>query len=269
MFRESTPRLPAAPPLGAGNSPVFERAELIVPADSQPVRVAWLPDGRTRLIYSAVEGYEYGDLRIAGPQSRALYKSVARVRWSLVLPFRPGWSSASLGVPSHELRDRFLPLEDLWGRAARDLGYELAATPDAGGARPVLARLTRLLEARARATDELASARLARLAVGVMEDGDVRMAHVADRLGVTSRHLRRAFTESVGVGPKEFARAIRLQRAVRSAATSRDWARIATENGYCDQAHLIDDFRALAGLTPGAYFDDRIARPGEADCVAS
>jgi AraC-like DNA-binding protein len=102
-----------------------------------------------------------------------------------------------------------------------------------------------------------------------MEEGDVRMAHVADRLGVTSRHLRRAFTESVGVGPKDFARAIRLQRAVRSAATSRDWARIAAENGYCDQAHLIDDFRALVGLTPGAYFDNRIARPGEADCVAS
>src|SRR5258708_24179153 len=32
-------------------------------------------------------------------------------------------------------------------------------------------------------------------------------------LGVTARHLRRAFTENVGIGPKEFARTVRLQRS--------------------------------------------------------
>ena len=79
------------------------------------------------------------------------------------------------------------------------------------------------------------------------------MESVAKRLGVTARHLRRAFTESVGIGPKEFARTVRLQRAVRSAATSNDWGRIAADAGYYDQAHLIADFRELVGLTPGAF----------------
>ena len=41
------------------------------------------------------------------------------------------------------------------------------------------------------------------------------MESVADRLCVSARHLRRAFTENVGIGPKDFARAVRLQRAVR------------------------------------------------------
>ena len=269
MLREISVRPPAASLAIATTSRVVEGGELLVPADGEPLRVAWLPDGRTRLVYSAIEGCEHGDLRIAGPQSRAFYKTALRVQWSLVLPFRPGWSSASLGVPPHALRDRFLPLEDLWGRAARDLGDELVASPDAGAARRVGASLTLLLETRARAADELASARLAREAVRLMEAGDVRMARVAERLGVTTRHLRRAFSESVGVGPKDFARGVRLRRAVRSAAKSRDWASIAAENGYCDQAHLIDEFRALAGLTPGAYFDERVARPGEAHCVLS
>src|SRR5258708_8290071 len=73
-------------------------------------------------------------------------------------------------------------------------------------------------------------------------------------LGVTARHLRRAFTESVGIGPKEFARTVRLQRAVQTAAaTSNDWGQIAADAGYYDQAHLISDFRELVGLTPGAF----------------
>ncbi len=69
-----------------------------------------------------------------------------------------------------------------------------------------------------------------------------------------AQRVRRAFTENVGVSPKEFARTVRLQRAVRMAATSCDWACIAADAGYYDQAHLIADFRRLVGLTPGAFF---------------
>ena len=80
------------------------------------------------------------------------------------------------------------------------------------------------------------------------------MESVAERLGVTARHLRRAFSEHIGIGPKEFARTVRLQRAVRMAESSKaDWVRIATDAGYYDQAPLIADFRELLGLTPGAF----------------
>lgn len=46
---------------------------------------------------------------------------------------------------------------------------------------------------------------------------------------------------------------MRLQRAVRLAATSKDWVRIAADAGYYDQAHLINDFRELVGLTLGTF----------------
>jgi AraC-like DNA-binding protein len=32
-----------------------------------------------------------------------------------------------------------------------------------------------------------------------------------------------------------------------------DWAEVALAGGYCDQAHLANEFRDLSGITPGAY----------------
>jgi transcriptional regulator GlxA family with amidase domain len=87
----------------------------------------------------------------------------------------------------------------------------------------------------------------------LLEGDQIRVESVANRLGVTSRHLRRAFTETIGIAPKHFARSVRLQRALRMVAASNDWSRVATDAGYYDQAHLIADFRELLGLTPGAF----------------
>lgn len=40
-----------------------------------------------------------------------------------------------------------------------------------------------------------------------------------------------------------------------------DWAAVAAEHGYCDQAHLIDEFQDLADITLGDYLPSRIDGP--------
>ena len=84
---------------------------------------------------------------------------------------------------------------------------------------------------------------------------DTRLSIVADELGVSERHLRRVFLETVGLGPKAFARLARFRRAVRIARAAKGeqaWAEIASATGYYDQAHLIAEFRDIAGTTPRA-----------------
>jgi AraC-like DNA-binding protein len=228
----------------------FEDVRVVAPVPGGALDVERLPDGRTTLVFRVIEAGRKGDLTVAGPRTRALFKNATGVAQVVILQFKPGWSAALLGVAANVLTDRIILLEDLWGRSGGDLCRELLAAPSFPD---VMDRLAHALAARTRQAFEPASGPLARQAVRLLEGGEARVESVAEQLGVTARHLRRAFTESVGVGPKEFARTVRLQRAVQRAATSKDWARIAAEAGYYDQAHLIADFRQLIGLTPGAF----------------
>ncbi|WP_437842329.1 helix-turn-helix domain-containing protein [Sorangium sp. So ce1153] len=245
-----------------------EDVRALVPVAGRALHVERLPDGRTTLVFRVMEGGRRGDVTVAGPRTRALFKDATGVARAVMLQFKPGWSAPLLGVAASALTDRNVPLEDIWGRSGGDLCLDLLA---ARSVPEVLDRLSRAIALRTHQTSEPASARLARRAVRLLEGDEVRVESVAERLGVTARHLRRAFTESVGIGPKEFARTVRLQRAVRMAATSRDWARIAADAGYYDQAHLIADFRELVGLTPGAFLKragDRGVRFGSGEAEA-
>ncbi|KQQ00120.1 hypothetical protein ASG06_16700 [Rathayibacter sp. Leaf185] len=79
------------------------------------------------------------------------------------------------------------------------------------------------------------------------------VADIAAELRSSPRSLQRAVALSVGRGPHEVARRIRLQEVVRRLSAREDIAAIAAELGYTDQAHLTNEFRAVAGTTPGAY----------------
>lgn len=71
---------------------------------------------------------------------------------------------------------------------------------------------------------------------------------------MSERHLRRVFRTAVGVSPKTFAKLTRFHDALREARLERhaSWASIASAAGYYDQAHLIAEFRMIAGATPEA-----------------
>jgi transcriptional regulator GlxA family with amidase domain len=80
--------------------------------------------------------------------------------------------------------------------------------------------------------------------------------------GVSGRQLGRRFRVAVGVGPKLLARVLRFRHAweLGHAGPVR-WPALALACGYCDQAHLIRDFRRFAGTTPAAAVSDLSKTP--------
>ena len=93
--------------------------------------------------------------------------------------------------------------------------YPSAAAAEAAGFRPCLKCRPELAPGFA-ATE--AGAKLARAAARMIEDGvanDVDLSQVAERVGVTDRHLRRIFAEEFGVSPVQYAQTHRLLLAKR------------------------------------------------------
>ncbi len=80
---------------------------------------------------------------------------------------------------------------------------------------------------------------------------------------MSSRQLQRRFSAAVGLSPKQFARVRRLREALLHLVEESDvsWAAVAAELGFADQAHLIREFSALAGLPP-VVVSERIRRIG-------
>jgi AraC-like DNA-binding protein len=209
-----------------------------------PQRIESLPDGRTTLVVRTMDDGS-SEAWVIGPRTRARFKTATGVARAVLVELNPGWAGSVLGVSMSELVDRYVTLDELWGSRGRALRDELVAIDDAT---ELVERVTGVLAAR---TVESSSARLARRAVQLL-DHEGRVERAAALLGITARHLRRVFVESVGIGPKDYVRCMRLQRAVRNIGAS-DWGRVAADAGYYDQAHLIADFHDLVGLTPTAY----------------
>lgn len=69
------------------------------------------------------------------------------------------------------------------------------------------------------------------------------------------RSLQRLFAEYVGASPKWVLRRARLHEAAARAEEEAgiDWAALAADLGYCDQAHLTRDFTAAVGAPPAKY----------------
>jgi AraC-like DNA-binding protein len=69
------------------------------------------------------------------------------------------------------------------------------------------------------------------------------------------RRFAQLFREQVGLTPKLYCRLRRFQEVVRKFAAGGpvDFADVAAAGGYCDQAHLANDFRAFSGVSPGAW----------------
>lgn len=196
---------------------------------------------------------------VVGAMTRAFVAPSATVTGFAGIRFRPGEALAFLDVAAADARDALLsPLDAGLGNIA-DLAEKIAGTTPSEWPTALDAwLLSRISNARSADTRVRRAVELTCAA-----DGSVRVSELALQVGVSERQLERAFAERVGLSPKLLARVLRLQALVGSldsvASASASWAALGAQYGFADQAHLVREVRALAGVTPTALVRERVS----------
>ena len=196
-------------------------------------------------------------------------------RHFMVVRFTPMGAHLFLGLPMHLIANEALHLESI----------------DPALARVVMSRIgvARTWAARFAAMEALIAERVAEAAIPrsidsiwrrlVATEGRVALGSLAAEMDCSHRTLIARFRTCVGFPPKKIAKLLRFNRAMRSLDKlsrteanepaskpyieadevghrdkgSIEWADLAADCGYFDQAHLIKDFSAFAGRTPAAF----------------
>src|SRR5690348_15439835 len=163
--------------------------------------------------------------------------------------FRPFWQA-----PISQLTDRVVPAARLFGPRAEKTRQASMDDLDVDdgimlGCAEVLL-LSVVLD-----RDPLAE-QAAALVSRITEDPALRRVdQLSAESGMTARSLQRLFADYVGVSPKWVMRRARLHEAAERADSGEpvDWAALASDLGYADQAHLTRDFTVTIGVAPTRY----------------
>jgi AraC-like DNA-binding protein len=167
---------------------------------------------------------------------------------------RPGGAWPFLGIPLREFSGQVVELEDVLGPEIAELRERLG---EASGDETRFDLMEEWLRCRWRTPPT----RAVSYAVNLIQRGETaaQIGRIADRIGISHKHLLREFDRCVGLNPKTFARVCAFQRVIQSVGQKAkvEWADTASKCGYYDQAHLIREFRAFSGLTPMSYLARR------------
>jgi len=207
------------------------------------------PDGCLDIVYSPGTG-----LRLVGAMTRGERYTLEAGARTVGIRFQPGMAGGHLGLQAEELTGQVIALEDVWGRRARQLQARLDGTDSPVAwqrlLHDALAPPARSPEAVERAIAAIVAAR-----------GNLDVEWAASQAGLSARQFRRRCAESSGLAPKHLCRVLRFRHACALASRGAAWALVAAEAGYCDQAHLIRDFREFTGGPPMAVFSKTAAPP--------
>lgn len=199
--------------------------------------------GESAVLESSIIGTMTEALVVPGGESGSDFAAVR---------FLPGGAYPFLKIPAHEFTDQAIELKHAFGREVREIEDKLIERRSPLQRVALLERL--LLDRLPRGHDQ--DHDMIRLGHEIwLRPHELSVKELSSQIGISERQLERKFSRHAGIGPKALLRILRFQQVLKSAqaAVRPDWAGLAVDCGYFDQAHLIRDFRRYTGLSPKKY----------------
>ena len=212
----------------------------------EPYLAETLPFPSVHLVIEPHKSYVQGVMR---RKFSSLLQGQGRV---FGIKFRPGAFYPFIKSPVSRLTDRSLCLSDVFGAAGHALAAAMLPVEDK---EKMVELAENFLRGRLPERDEnIELINSITSYIGANRD-ITRVDDVVDRLHLSKRTLQRLFSRYVGVSPKWVIQRYRLHEAAEQLAEGQvvDWAGLAAELGYFDQAHFIKDFKTIVGKSPLEY----------------
>ncbi|MGH3156740.1 MAG: DUF6597 domain-containing transcriptional factor [Streptosporangiaceae bacterium] len=166
--------------------------------------------------------------------------------------FRPAGFRPFLAGPASAITDQEIVLAEIFGPAADGLTERVHAAADGEEMAAEADRFLASVVPSAPQPSEATTAVAERAAADPRWSGWTRW---RPGRGVGVRQLQRRFSDHVGISAKALIRRYRLYEAAEQARLRHDidWADLAAQLSYSDQAHLSREFNALLGMPPRQY----------------
>lgn len=193
-----------------------------------------------------------GKSRIGGPATKRFSTVLEGKGRVFAVKFKPAGFQPFAGVSVSKFADRTVPLGEVFGNSGDELDETIiaAATDEAR-----IAAVEDLLSERSFKEDAKVGL-VNEIVYSVLAEREIlRVDDLVERFGLNKRTLQRLFAKYVGVSPKWVIQRYRLHEAAEILAAGEPASQIdlALDLGYSDQAHFVRDFKAIVGVSPGAY----------------
>ncbi|MGW2018002.1 AraC family transcriptional regulator [Streptomyces sp. NPDC001927] len=223
---------------------------------SEPYASHVVPHPSVNVVFQRYRDEDTTFAEVAGIGLELFTKKLTGVGRVCGVQFRPGgFRPFAPDRPVSEWTGRRVPLDTVFTDADA-ASVTAVLDPETDHAR--VAALDAFLLAHGPAPDPQATQAMELVQLARTDRSIRRVSELARAAGLSSRSLQRLFAHHVGVGPKWVILRYRIHEALeRAEATGTegapDWAGLAAELGYSDQAHLVRDFTATVGVPPTAY----------------
>ncbi len=220
---------------------------------SMPDAYTVLPSASATMVIAVSLSGFHSSLRGVDTRASRVGDHANKMKLLLLIEFMPGGLYPFIPVDQMGLADASFTLFDLDKGLQKAIENEL---DKAGSIEALVGALDRFFLARLFhfSGDGRVCAMMRHIAV---HHGAISAQELSQMFFYSEKQIRRLFLKSVGVGPKTFARIVRVNHALRLLEDRpQKAADLAIQAGFFDQPHLNHDLKEICGLTPQAYLQN-------------
>lgn len=192
---------------------------------------------------------------VSGVRTQPITIPSGRNSRMLIVAFKKGKAHPFYDFPMSELANLVVDANLVFGKRLHELREQLLNTPSADQMFLLIEKF--LLAQAGDALHANTPSQCVEYAVSNMLNQPTipGFQHISSQIGYSQKHFIDLFKRQVGVSPKQYLKVIRFQKAIQAIENSQaiQWSSVATESGFYDQAHFINDFKEFSGFTPNQY----------------